>query len=218
MRPALSAAISFFVLALVGAGVGAWWVLRPVPAYAQGPGRFYVVQSSFRFSPSVMTWHVGEHVSLTIVNHDQARPPRIHMWGVGRGLRMKHTVLQGDVEQLRGDAYVAGTLPADAAHETLIGGFKHDLFKGMTIRVSHAHGVFLLFHPHEKVTGPSVPAKFVQKQDVGPPIFAVQLLGGGAITFDFTVPDRPGLWGYGCFQQDSQHYLNGMRGQIEIVR
>lgn len=40
----------------------------------------------------------------------------------------------------------------------------------------------------------------------------------GVLTISFVVPDLPGVWEYGCFAQNGQHYLNGMRGTIEIVR
>src|SRR3546814_4551043 len=37
----------------------------------------------------------------------------------------------------------------------------------------------------------------------------------GNLTFSFTVPDKPGEWIYGCFQQSGQHFLNGMKGRSE---
>ncbi|MFZ5852116.1 MAG: hypothetical protein ACOYY2_12100 [Actinomycetota bacterium] len=46
----------------------------------------------------------------------------------------------------------------------------------------------------------------------------VVLAGGGRVTLDFTVPDLPGTWTFACFQQSGQHYLNGMSGQVTVVR
>lgn len=68
--------ISVAALVLVGAAVGVWWTGQTVPAYATGRGHFYVIESSYAFSPSSMTWHVGERVSLTLVNDDQSDPPK----------------------------------------------------------------------------------------------------------------------------------------------
>src|SRR3546814_18266065 len=39
----------------------------------------------------------------------------------------------------------------------------------------------------------------------------------GNLTFSFTVPDKPGEWIYGCFQQSGQHFLNGMKGTVTIL-
>ena len=40
---------------------------------------------------------------------------------------------------------------------------------------------------------------------------------GGRFTMSFTVPDKPGEWTYGCFQQSGEHFLNGMRGAITVL-
>ena len=37
------------------------------------------------------------------------------------------------------------------------------------------------------------------------------------LTFSFIVPDKPGTWTYGCFQQTGQHFANGMKGTITIL-
>src|SRR3546814_16176479 len=39
----------------------------------------------------------------------------------------------------------------------------------------------------------------------------------GNLTFSFTVPDKPGEWIYGRFQQRGQHFLNGMKGTVTIL-
>ncbi len=46
------------------------------------------------------------------------------------------------------------------------------------------------------------------------PVFAP----GGELTITFTVPDKPGEWTMGCFQESGQHFLNGMKGTIKVVR
>jgi hypothetical protein len=48
--------------------------------------------------------------------------------------------------------------------------------------------------------------------------FMVELAANGASSISFVVPDRPGSWEYGCFAQTGEHYANGMRGEVTIVR
>jgi plastocyanin len=48
--------------------------------------------------------------------------------------------------------------------------------------------------------------------------FMVELNPGGAATISFVVPDKPGTWEYGCFAESGQHYANGMKGTVTIVR
>jgi len=43
------------------------------------------------------------------------------------------------------------------------------------------------------------------------------LAPGGSVTLRFRVPDRPGLWQFGCFAGEGQHYLNGMDGTIAVM-
>lgn len=47
--------------------------------------------------------------------------------------------------------------------------------------------------------------------------FMLVLEPGGSFTMTFTVPDEPGTWTYGCFQQTGEHFLNGMRGTITVL-
>lgn len=47
--------------------------------------------------------------------------------------------------------------------------------------------------------------------------FMVVVQPGGSFTMTFTVPDNPGVWSYGCFQQTGEHFLNGMRGTVEVL-
>lgn len=47
--------------------------------------------------------------------------------------------------------------------------------------------------------------------------FMLVLQPGGSFTMTFTVPDKPGSWTFGCFQQSGEHFLNGMRGTITVL-
>ncbi|HZE14568.1 MAG TPA: hypothetical protein VE197_02025 [Mycobacterium sp.] len=203
--------VSLVLFVLIGTGVGVWWTRSDAPAYAQGPGHFYVVETSYHFSPSHMVWHVGERISLTLVDEDQSHPPKVHEFLVGRG-------------QL-------WSVPTPFGHRKLTGGWHIDFFSGVTVSISHGHDVVGLQHPNNAVTGPDAHASWVTRfghlAPNGPPKFGYHVappdqqvvLGGrhGTVTLTFTVPDKPGLWQYGCFHQDALHYLNGMRGTVNVV-
>lgn len=199
--------ISVFALAAVALGLSLWWTHRPVPAYATGKGHFYVEETSYDFTPSRMTWHVGERVSVTIANEDEASPPKNHMWMLGKGELWEK--------------------PTPFGHPLLTGGFHVDFFEGVTVTVSHARAMKRLFHPNNPVVGPDAGDEFVKpfkKVVNGPPLhkqppdLGVITEGGrGTVTLSFTVPDKPGAWQYGCFEQTSQHYLQGMRGTVQVV-
>jgi len=49
------------------------------------------------------------------------------------------------------------------------------------------------------------------------PAFSVSLNGGQDFTFSFVVPNKPGKWDYACFLQTGQHFMNGMRGRIDVL-
>lgn len=40
--------------------------------------------------------------------------------------------------------------------------------------------------------------------------------GGAPITLIFTVPDMPGDWEMGCFEDDGTHYVAGMKGRVIV--
>ena len=41
---------------------------------------------------------------------------------------------------------------------------------------------------------------------------------GGTATVQFVVPNKPGVWEMACFEESGDHYLEGMKGTITIVR
>lgn len=200
--------ISLVLFVLVGAGVGTWWSLEDVPSYARGSNRFYVVETSYEFSPSRMTWRVGQRVSLTLVDQDQSVPPKNHEFMMGRG--------------------GPNTTPTPFTRVALPGGFKEDFFAGVPVSAARPRNVVALFHPKNPIAGPAAGAPFVKPFKMAmptpqgpkrmPPNLMLVLRGdGGTLTLTFTVPNRPGRWEFGCFAQDSQHFLNGMRGTVDVV-
>lgn len=90
--------------------------------------------------------------------------------------------------------------------------FERDFWNGLHVTVSDAH------HVDNLVTGTSIPTFIGQK----PPLatggdFSPTLEPGGSIDLTFTVPNKPGVWQYGCFVQQYIHYMAGMRGTIDIL-
>ncbi|PSR35967.1 MAG: hypothetical protein C7B44_11510, partial [Sulfobacillus thermosulfidooxidans] len=47
--------------------------------------------------------------------------------------------------------------------------------------------------------------------------FSPTLKPGGSLTLSFQVPNKPGLWDFGCFVQQYIHYRTGMRGKLMIL-
>ncbi len=72
---------------------------------------------------------------------------------------------------------------------------------------------------------PGMAPMFMSRDMAGAPMpaaramdqFMAVLADDGVLTISFVVPDAPGFWEYGCFAQTGQHYINGMRGTLEIV-
>jgi plastocyanin len=80
-------------------------------------------------------------------------------------------------------------------------------------------------HPHNPVIGPNAHAPWMATAGYDPATHGpnpndqeIDLNPEGTITIDFTVPKRPGTWGYACFRQSGQHYLNGMHGTVTVLR
>jgi hypothetical protein len=241
-------ALSTALLVVVG-GLGvAWLATRQAPAYARGPGHFYVAETDYRFSPEQMTWRVGEQVTLTFVNHSEAHPGKTHEFMMGHVPRTESTPL--GVRQMDG--------------------FRQDFFDDVTVTVSRASGVEMLMTGMAKVVGPDASQPWVMRMGMsdsgmgtptttmpgmgtptttmpgmGTPTTTMPGMGGptttmqgmsgsnemsgmtmagfmlvlepeGTATVSFTVPDKPGRWQFGCFEQSGQHFLNGMKGWVTI--
>lgn len=75
---------------------------------------------------------------------------------------------------------------------------------------SEAPGMVPMYMSRDRLGLPMPPARAMDQ-------FMAVLAQDGVLTISFVVPDRPGVWEYGCFAQTGQHYLNGMRGRLEIA-
>ena len=214
--------LSTALLVIVGGLGSAWLASRRAPAYARGPGHFYVTETDYRFTPEQMTWRVGEQVTLTFVNRSEAHPGKTHEFMMGHVPRTESTPL--------------GMRQMD--------GFQQDFFEGVTVAVSHAEEVERLMTGMAKVAGPDADQPWVMRMgmsdsgmsgsgttmpgmsgsgmsDSGE--MSEEMMGlmlvlepGGTATISFTVPDKPGRWQFGCFEQSGQHFLNGMKGWVTV--
>lgn len=165
---------SAVVCAAVVFGAVKWEDAVALPTSAgqviDGVHHYTIEEFNYRFVPSHLVWHVGEKVSLTIINRSQSAPPIAHQFSVGRSLE---TRANGFPEQ------------------PLAVGWKDNFFDGVPITIN----------------GQTAPI----------PTFSVSLQGGQDFHFNFVVPNKPGKWDYGCFLQTGQHFMNGMRGTLEVL-
>ena len=182
--------------ALVAGAYGWQWAGRPPAA----EGAFTIAMTDYRFSPANMVWRVGERVTITLVGRSEAVPPKPHEFMIGRGPRTTQTVF--------------GLRQED--------GFETPFFSGVTVEIVSGSGLQMLMPGEANLTGLS-PAQVItpgeMEMDRARDMREFMPLVGprGSFTFSFTVPDKPGEWIYGCFQQTGQHFLNGMKGTVTII-
>lgn len=159
---------------------------------------FTIKMTDYGFSPAKMVWRVGERVTITLVNDSESHPQKEHEFMVGRTPRTEETVF--------------GVKQED--------GFETPFFPGVTIEIISGSGLKMLMAGDSKLTG-LPPMKVMAPGPMGPMeemTGFMPLLGEkSSLTFSFVVPDRPGEWTYGCFEQSGQHFLNGMKGTVTVV-
>lgn len=153
-------------------------------------GKIYLYQFDYYFVPNYMTWRVGDHVEVVLQNQS---PTHWHEWAMGR---------QVNQENFQG----FGELPADA--------WRIDFWDGVKVTLSDPYKIDN-FVPHKALVtyvGPKGPYQISDGGDFSP-----TLQPGGSLHLSFTVPDKPGIWYYGCFVQQFIHYRTGMRGIVNIL-
>jgi plastocyanin len=179
---------------LVG-GAYAWEGTR---APAEGNGKYTIVMTDYRFAPDKMTWRVGQRVTITLINKSESIPPKPHEFMVGRVNRTDDTIFGVRYED----------------------GYKTPFFDGVKIKLISGSGLTMLMAGKAIFTGIS-PKSVIAPGPMGPMeemTGFMPLLGEPSqLTFSFIVPDKPGQWTYGCFQQSGEHFANGMKGTITIL-
>jgi plastocyanin len=193
----LAAAAGVAVLALAGSVL--WTVARaPSPA----SGEYRIAMDDYSFSPSRLTWQPGETVTVTILNQSSSRPGKPHEIMFGRRALRE----PGPFGSIQGDGFEDQLL--DRATVDLLAGERVSMVMAETTRLTGVDPMSLM-GPSMDMTG--------QAMRMGMDFMAV-IDPGGSLTFSFTVPDKPGDWEFGCFQQEGQHYLNGMKGVLTVAR
>lgn len=156
------------------------------------PAITHLYALDFYYVPNYMTWRVGDH--MEIIFHNQSRT-HWHEWTIGRP-HPNMAYFQG-----------FGILNRD--------GWVHDFWDGVAVTLSDPIMIDN-FVPHKarvSYVGSKRPYQIASGGDFSP-----TLQPGGSLHLSFTVPDKPGLWHFGCFVQEFIHYRTGMRGIINIVR
>jgi hypothetical protein len=253
------------VIAL-GIGAYAWSAVRAPTSTV--PGHYRIVMTDYAFTPSHMTWRVGERVTLMLVNRSDAHPGKPHEFMMGRDPVREKTVF--------------GMRQED--------GYQIPFFQGVDIRVEGGRGLSMLMPGGARLTGDTqgvmvmpggagmtqganeiqgmeghaeapasgdmhgmegmeghgeAPAagdmhgmeghaeapesggmqgmqgmagmEGMEHMHGGHEGFMPVLQPVGWLRISFTVPDKPGAWSYGCFQQSGQHFTNGMHGTVTIL-
>lgn len=173
--------------------------------YASGasvsPNTYTILMTDYEYSPDRMVWRVGDRVTITLIEKSEARPQKPHEFMVGRTPRTEETVFGIHQED----------------------GFETPFFSGVTIEVMSGSGLQMLMPGNATLTGLAPmkvmsPGPMEEMEEMEEMTGFMPVIGAqGRLTFSFIVPDKPGEWIYGCFQQDGQHFLNGMRGTITIL-
>lgn len=195
-RRGLALAALIAALALGGSAV---WAAGRGPV--ERPGEATIVMGDYAFSPNRLTWRAGETVTLTIVNGSSAQPGTPHEIMFGRRPLRE----EGALGPVQGD------------------GFEEQLLDGATVEVLAGERVTMVMAETARLTGVDPMALMPPGMDMAgmemrPGMDFMAVVGAvGSLTIRFVVPDRPGDWEFGCFQQDGQHYLNGMRGIVTVT-
>ncbi|MBX6350424.1 MAG: cupredoxin domain-containing protein, partial [Clostridia bacterium] len=159
-----------------------------------------VGMTEYEFNPKEIDVKAGQTVTIKLVN--QSKQDKDHEFKIGQDL-----VKGGDF----------GDTPL---------GYNVDFFKGLTVTWEGGSEVEELRTGEATVQGGDA-AELIQKTiseagplEAGEPnAFVVSIGPGGTAQFSFTVPDSAvGTWEFGCFEEDGQHYIQGMHGQFVVTK
>lgn len=172
------------------------------------PNHFTIDMTDYAFTPKTMTWHVGETVDLTIINHSQATSGTLHEFMIGQ---------KPNEEDL-------------GFGKTITDGFEKDFFEKMNVKLISGSRVLMVQPGTAHLTGinpkkvlAANPPGLVQQGDQFQIVIAPHILGqnpepAGTVTIQFKVPNKPGKWEMACFQGGGQHIKDGMSATINIVK
>lgn len=169
-------------------------------ARVEQPGESMIVMDEYSFSPGSLAWRAGETVTITVLNRSSSRPGADHEIMFGRRPLSEQSIL--------------GPVQGD--------GFEEQLLDGVTVELLAGNGVTMIMADTARLAGVDPmslmrPGMDMTGQAMRPGMdFMAVVAARGSLTFRFQVPDRPGEWEFGCFAQDGQHYLNGMKGIVAV--
>ena len=186
---------SAVILVALIAGSSAWSATRQSTA----DNHFLLHMEDYAYAPSHMVWRVGDTITVTLVNDTTSHPGKPHEWMVGRIPNTEDTPFGKQVTD----------------------GFETPFFDGVEVDVLGGKNVSMLMAGGATLTGKNPMS--LRPANAGP--MEMEAMTGfmpvvteyGDLTISFKVPDKPGEWTYGCFQQTGQHFLNGMRGTITVI-
>ncbi|MHB1956297.1 MAG: cupredoxin domain-containing protein [Sulfobacillus sp.] len=189
-----------FLLGTTGlavAGAAALWARTPIVDAARGifgspvdNGLVHVYQEDFYFVPNYMTWRVGDKMTMRLHNMSLTR---YHEMQLGRHVSHEKTIF--------------GTLTAD--------GFTEDFWAGVPVTFSNPYKIDNLVYNKAIPTFIGPKSDYALTSGGG---FSPTLKPGGHIDITFVVPDKPGVWQYGCFVQYAAHWRLGMRGVLNVIK
>lgn len=188
------------IVAALALGGSAVWAAGRAPR--ERPGEAAIVMGDYAFTPDRLTLRAGETVTVTIVNRSTSRPGTPHEIMFGRRPMREEGVL--------------GSIQGDGFEEQLLDGAMVELLAGERVTMVMAETARLTGVDPMTLMPPGMDMSRMEEMRPGMDFMAV-VDGGGSLTFRVRVPDRPGDWEFGCFQQDGQHYLNGMRGVVTVT-
>lgn len=181
------------------AGAVSLFAKKPIVTAARGifgspvsSGVIHLYALDYYYVPNYMTWRVGD--KMEIVWHNQSRA-HWHEWTMGR----PHPT----TEWFQGFGQLED------------GNWVHDFWDGVHVTLSDPIAMDN-FVPHKALVTYTGPKSLYQVGTGGD--FSPTLQPGGSLHLSFTVPDKPGIWHYGCFVQQFIHWRTGMRGVVNIIR
>ncbi|UOF89833.1 hypothetical protein LSG31_18455 [Fodinisporobacter ferrooxydans] len=144
----------------------------------------------YYYLPNEMVWRVGDEV---VVNFHNLSPNRFHEWMMGQGFDLTPSDF-GDVKTQ----------------------FHKDFWDGVQVEVLEGHGVDNFVTNKAIIKSNEKYPWLITQQGQGN--FSPTLMPGGSIRLKIKVPDKPGVWQYGCFVQGFVHYRAGMKGTLRIIK
>ncbi|MBE3589862.1 MAG: cupredoxin domain-containing protein [Firmicutes bacterium] len=188
------------LLLLAACGNGSTGAANTGGQTSENTSAYTVGMTEYEFNPKEITVHAGQTVTIKLINHSKEQ--KAHEFKIGQQL-----VKGGDFND-----------------KPL--GYQVDFFKGLKVTWIQGSDVEELRPGEATVQGGDADALMKKTLSEAGPLepgepnaFVVSLAPGGTAEFSFTVPaSAVGTWEFGCFEEDGQHYVQGMHGQFVVTK